>query len=111
MAQTRLPFKIIPFLFSAVQHERGPRNSTIRRQVAMYLKETSELSAAMIPPQFRPPFFPGMIAPEGSPIPAMTPSLEHLPALPNGLNGVLLQPTPKVYKKRLYFDLWFSTKK
>lgn len=24
----------------AVQHERGPRNSTIRRQVALYLKES-----------------------------------------------------------------------
>ncbi|XP_067945724.1 nuclear receptor subfamily 2 group E member 1-like [Watersipora subatra] len=31
----------------AVQHERGPRNSTIRRQVAMYLRETSELASAI----------------------------------------------------------------
>ncbi|KAF6035680.1 tll [Bugula neritina] len=42
----------------AVQHERGPRNSTIRRQVAMYLRETSELasaiSSASVPP-YRPP--------------------------------------------------------
>ena len=45
----------------AVQHERGPRNSTLRRQVAMYLKETSDLRvmAAMGAPQhfFRTPMF------------------------------------------------------
>lgn len=34
-------------MFAAVQHERGPRNSTIRRQVAMYLRETSELASAI----------------------------------------------------------------
>ncbi|XP_076445529.1 nuclear receptor subfamily 2 group E member 1-like [Babylonia areolata] len=46
----------------AVQHERGPRNSTIRRQVAMYLKETSELGGAILAPHhhhpFRSPFLP-----------------------------------------------------
>ncbi|XP_070191384.1 nuclear receptor subfamily 2 group E member 1-like isoform X2 [Littorina saxatilis] len=40
-----------------VQHERGPRNSTIRRQVAMYLKETSELGGVLGPHHhFRTPF-------------------------------------------------------
>lgn len=34
-------------LVVAVQHERGPRNSTIRRQVAMYLRETTELASAI----------------------------------------------------------------
>lgn len=38
----------------AVQHERGPRNSTIRRQVALYLKESSGPSFTHIPPHLRP---------------------------------------------------------
>ena len=45
-------------MFSAVQHERGPRNSTIRRQMAMYLKETSELSSLGSPSPFRPHYLP-----------------------------------------------------
>uniref|UniRef100_T1IXR5 Nuclear receptor subfamily 2 group E member 1 n=1 Tax=Strigamia maritima TaxID=126957 RepID=T1IXR5_STRMM len=43
----------------AVQHERGPRNSTLRRQVALYLKESSAgdvlapgPSAHLAPPHF-----------------------------------------------------------
>lgn len=34
----------------AVQHERGPRNSTLRRQVAMYLKEAGLRPGALICP-------------------------------------------------------------
>lgn len=34
----------------AVQHERGPRNSTIRRQVALYLKESGAGLAMPVPP-------------------------------------------------------------
>ncbi|KOC59552.1 Nuclear receptor subfamily 2 group E member 1 [Habropoda laboriosa] len=33
----------------AVQHERGPRNSTLRRQMALYFKEP-EMMANMVPP-------------------------------------------------------------
>ena len=92
---------------SAVQHERGPRNSTIRRQVAMYLKETSELSAmAVAPHPFRPPFFGGMVAnmdqlTDGVTISAMA-GLDHVPpamaavAAVAAANGVIIQPTPKV---------------
>ena len=87
----------------AVQHERGPRNSTIRRQVAMYLKESTEFAGTgtlvpgggMLPFAARPPFLPpGLITatPEGVPV-ISTAALEHLPA---PLQGVLLQPTPKV---------------
>jgi hypothetical protein len=32
--------------YSAVQHERGPRNSTIRKQMAMLLKESNDLMNA-----------------------------------------------------------------
>lgn len=46
-------------LITAVQHERGPRNSTIRRQVAMYLRESSELASAITSSApFRPPVLP-----------------------------------------------------
>lgn len=41
----------------AVQHERGPRNSTIRRQVALYLKESAAAGPsplAHIPAHLRP---------------------------------------------------------
>lgn len=47
---------------TAVQHERGPRNSTIRRQMALYLKEANEISASMaahaavVSHPFRPPY-------------------------------------------------------
>lgn len=37
------------FQFLAVQHERGPRNSTLRRQMALYFKEP-EIIARMGPP-------------------------------------------------------------
>lgn len=36
-------------IFPAVQHERGPRNSTLRRQMALYFKEP-EMMANMVPP-------------------------------------------------------------
>lgn len=79
----------------AVQHERGPRNSTIRRQVAMYLRETTELQQAMIAhAAFRPPYLPGM--PGVTPItdPVRVSTMEH--PSPGAIAGtVLRQPTPK----------------
>ena len=46
--QKNIPSVKITFLLSllAVQHERGPRNSTIRRQMALLLKESSDLISA-----------------------------------------------------------------
>ncbi|EZA61059.1 Nuclear receptor subfamily 2 group E member [Ooceraea biroi] len=35
----------------AVQHERGPRNSTIRRQMALYFKEPEALASMTVPSQ------------------------------------------------------------
>ncbi|KAL8566972.1 hypothetical protein ACOMHN_059772 [Nucella lapillus] len=95
----------------AVQHERGPRNSTIRRQVAMYLKETSELGTVLAPHPFRSPFLPHV---------AYLPSFDHVTdaitvsavdtmtspsavvaaaaassSPPAGPNGVIMQPLPK----------------
>lgn len=32
----------------AVQHERGPRNSTIRRQMALYMKESAAVAASLL---------------------------------------------------------------
>ena len=84
-----------------MQHERGPRNSTIRRQVAMYLKETSELNAmAAHAAAFRPPYLPGMV---GIPAPAPVPPSESIPPVsaaaetPSHLPaGLVCHPTPKV---------------
>ncbi|XP_049800160.1 nuclear receptor subfamily 2 group E member 1 [Schistocerca nitens] len=44
----------------AVQHERGPRNSTLRRQLALYLKEPAQgqCSPPPPPPPLLPPTFP-----------------------------------------------------
>jgi hypothetical protein len=79
-------------ILSAVQHERGPRNSTIRRQVAMYLKETSELDAVISPHHYRSHYLNGYMA------------LEHIndgvtvtaADTPSVSPPILIQPTPKV---------------
>ncbi|CAG2104967.1 unnamed protein product [Medioppia subpectinata] len=42
----------------AVQHERGPRNSTIRRQVALYLKDTSVIDRLSLTSTFMSPPMP-----------------------------------------------------
>ncbi|XP_064628505.1 nuclear receptor subfamily 2 group E member 1-like [Lineus longissimus] len=85
----------------AVQHERGPRNSTIRRQVAMYLKETSELSSMMT---FRPPFFVGMpgiervdnsITVSAVESPTTTPTSSTSSTGSTGTSVAICQPTPK----------------
>ncbi|CAH1799805.1 unnamed protein product [Owenia fusiformis] len=72
----------------AVQHERGPRNSTIRRQVAMYLKESTELGIS----PFRPSFVNGALGVEhvndGITVSAVDPPPQPHP-------GVICQPTPK----------------
>ena len=83
---------------SAVQHERGPRNSTIRRQVAMYLKETNEMSAAArVPVHFRSPYFGGILG--------MNEGITHCAAEPAKLQlGVLCQPTPKVCNTRSFLS-------
>jgi nuclear receptor subfamily 2 group E protein 1 len=46
----------------AVQHERGPRNSTIRRQVALYLKDTSVIDRLSLTSTFMSPSIPPPIA-------------------------------------------------
>ncbi|GAB1607775.1 photoreceptor-specific nuclear receptor-like [Argonauta hians] len=76
----------------AVQHERGPRNSTIRRQVAMYLKETSELASSLPSNPFRSHFLPPIVpfepANDGVTVSAVEASSQVT-------NGVICQPTPK----------------
>ncbi|XP_041463679.1 LOW QUALITY PROTEIN: nuclear receptor subfamily 2 group E member 1-like [Lytechinus variegatus] len=42
----------------AVQHERGPRNSTIKKQMALYLKETAAAAAAAAAGDLPPPHLP-----------------------------------------------------
>ncbi|XP_025098972.1 nuclear receptor subfamily 2 group E member 1-like isoform X2 [Pomacea canaliculata] len=93
----------------AVQHERGPRNSTIRRQVAMYLKETSEFGSVLAPHPFRPHFLPAYMnydhLNDGITVSAMetttTPVAVAAAAAAaaavtaTGSNGIIMQPLPK----------------
>ena len=84
-------------LVVAVQHERGPRNSTIRRQMALYLKEAADYNATMgafggaphpymnhlPPPPFYSPIHPSLMlcqprTPHPSPYP-VPPSLTSSP--------------------------------
>ncbi|CAD5120217.1 DgyrCDS8787 [Dimorphilus gyrociliatus] len=51
----------------AVQHERGPRNSTIRRQMALYVKEKAEATTRVLPPSAPAPPIPTLSA--ASPVP------------------------------------------
>lgn len=77
----------------AVQHERGPRNSTIRRHVAMYLKETSEMNSLYSCTPFQSPYMPGYYTFErlndGITISAIDP-----PSLPMTSIGTPVSPTP-----------------
>ncbi|XP_045197632.2 nuclear receptor subfamily 2 group E member 1-like [Mercenaria mercenaria] len=89
----------------AVQHERGPRNSTIRRQVAMYLKETSELNSLYGSSPFPSPYMPGFytferlndgitvsaVDPPSSPLTPIASPITPTPTSP----GIICQPTPK----------------
>lgn len=99
----------------AVQHERGPRNSTIRRQVAMYLKETSELNSLYAPAPYQSPYMPGFytfdrlndgitvsaIDPPSSPLtPGASPLTSPLSSSSPTSPGMLCQPTP-VYPHEL----------
>ena len=87
---------------TAVQHERGPRNSTIRRQVAMYLKETSELSASIAAHgAFRQGFFPAGMMPMS---PEAVTTVEPPRTPPSG--PVVVQPTPKVSSPKVSYLLY-----
>ncbi|KAL3882553.1 hypothetical protein ACJMK2_028888 [Sinanodonta woodiana] len=81
----------------AVQHERGPRNSTIRRQVAMYLKETNELNSVYVPSPFQAPYMSGFYTFErlsdGITVSAIDPPTPPIPV--NTSPGIICQPTPK----------------
>ncbi|OWF42760.1 nuclear receptor subfamily 2 group E member 1-like [Mizuhopecten yessoensis] len=78
----------------AVQHERGPRSSTLRRQVAMYLRESSELSSMMASTPLPPPYFPGgyYLKPVCDSISIPVSAHEH-PILSHP--GMIIQPTPR----------------
>ena len=83
-------------LYIAVQHERGPRNSTIRRQVAMYLKETRDYGALVAQSPFRPPYLTGCYGIEQmADAFAMSPLEPQSPVSPLS-PGMICQPTPKV---------------
>ncbi|XP_013068647.2 nuclear receptor subfamily 2 group E member 1-like [Biomphalaria glabrata] len=79
----------------AVQHERGPRNSTIRRQVAMYLKESSEYGGVLNAGSFRSPFFPSLITYEAVGDGVTVSAVEPPPTIATPPAGLLMQPLPK----------------
>ncbi|XP_013417773.1 nuclear receptor subfamily 2 group E member 1 [Lingula anatina] len=87
----------------AVQHERGPRNSTIRRQVAMYLKEQSELGMLASNP-FRPPYINAVmgLSPSEMPVEGISISTgsspfeaSHPGLLPSLTSRMICHPIPK----------------
>ncbi|XP_076356834.1 nuclear receptor subfamily 2 group E member tailless [Tachypleus tridentatus] len=82
----------------AVQHERGPRNSTIRRQVAMYFKETAGTELMSTPPFSSHPAFTSLItvasdAPGPTAITTTAPSSFSLRTPP------IIHPVPKYPNK------------
>ena len=80
----------------AVQHERGPRNSTIRRQVALYLKESVAAAAAVSMAN-------SSILPSAPALTSrITSSLTHLPRPqpilpPQSISGVSSNPWASIF--------------
>lgn len=87
----------------AVQHERGPRNSTIRRQVALYLKDTSvSMDRLSLPATLLPPPLPPMahstvrnLTSTGITLPTSLSTVSDLTSFPLRPMAVC-HPTPKV---------------
>ncbi|XP_059166791.1 nuclear receptor subfamily 2 group E member 1-like [Physella acuta] len=79
----------------AVQHERGPRNSTIRRQVAMYLKESSEYGSVLSATPYRPPFYPSFVTYESVGDGVTVSAVDPPPSIATPPSGILLHPLPK----------------
>lgn len=106
-----MPYLIIIFVvFLAVQHERGPRNSTIRRQMALYLKEAADYTATVGFNAFNNPLVSSLGMPLTSPFyatgPLVVPPMNTSPLprntspqdqrIPPTHSPILMQPTPKV---------------
>lgn len=97
---SRRGYSFMPYLspyFPAVQHERGPRTSTIRKQVALYFRGHKEVngSSAHFPGSSLPgpPFFTTVtqLEPHNLEMSAAATTPER-----QAIVG-LAQPTPKVY--------------
>ena len=116
-------YQYIIFPIAAVQHERGPRNSTIRRQMALYIKEAADYSASMglhhggsafpcgAGPLVTPlgvslssPFYPGGVPIAAAPLAPPPVTTSPLPGsaspldqrIPPTHSPVLIHPKPKV---------------
>lgn len=92
-------------LFStAVQHERGPRNSTLRRQVERFYLKDSASSGSLTPPNFiahQQATLLNLIATENRAATCPTTTVVPSPLSPMSLYGIrsqgpLCHPTPKV---------------
>lgn len=84
----------------AVQHERGPRNSTIRRQMELYMKEAVNQgypgAPLLPPPHLRSPFFNTLVTTDPSvDVSAAAMATMERSAIPVTTAGYICQPTPK----------------
>ncbi|KAK3097480.1 hypothetical protein FSP39_009988 [Pinctada imbricata] len=78
----------------AVQHERGPRSSTLRRQVAMYLRDSTDYPALYPSPvvPFPVPYLPPYYATKP---PAICDTDMALSSTVSSSSGIILHPTPR----------------
>ncbi|XP_078698327.1 nuclear receptor subfamily 2 group E member 1-like [Branchiostoma floridae x Branchiostoma belcheri] len=72
----------------AVQHERGPRNSTIRKQLAQYIKDTTRGDAA-------PPACPAFLGAPYLPVRALVPVTLAGGCAPEFSHSTIFQPVPR----------------
>lgn len=96
-------FKKLNFLiFLAVQHERGPRNSTIRRQMELYMKEAVSQglpgTPLLPPPHLRSPFFNTLVTTDPSLDVATSMAMTMMERAPpvSSAHSFICQPMPKV---------------
>lgn len=82
----------------AVQHERGPRTSTLRRQVAMYLRESSDYTTLLSGAPIHSPYFPTSfysMNPPGMCEAVMLSTSSASPASSTPSSSVIVHPTPR----------------
>lgn len=111
----------------AVQHERGPRTSTLRRQVAMYLRDSTERGAVFSPSHFHHPYLahyyeikhitdssPGALVPVQENFPCLPAAVIHpIPRYPTDLMTTMYGSPDSLYElavRYLYISIkWTKT--
>lgn len=95
----KIKFKKVLCHNLAVQHERGPRTSTLRRQVAMYLRESSDYTTLLSGAPLHSPYFPTSFYSMNPPgmceaVMLSTSSASSASSTPS--SSVIVHPTPRV---------------